>query len=212
MKLLSLNTGTPQPKEWNGEIITTSIFKKAVSGSRKVFFLNIEGDIQSDLNHHGGVNKAVYAYDSSYYEHWKKILEREDWERGLFGENLTTEGLTDDKVCIGNVYRIGSAKLQAIQPRFPCTRLNIRFGLPDMIERFFEQKRHGIYFRVVEEGIIEAGDSIELVESSLSNITIQNLVDSYTSKGEDKDLLKQILEIEYLPEKLKRSFQSFVKR
>src|SRR5688572_13368073 len=135
MKLVSLNTGRPQEKTWNEKPVLTSIFKKPVIGQRKVSFLNIEGDEQADLRVHGGVNKAVYAYDLSHYDHWKKILPRDDWEYGMFGENLTTLGLPDEAVRVGNIYQVGTAKLQVVQPRFPCIKINIRFNLPDMIER-----------------------------------------------------------------------------
>src|SRR5947209_4062193 len=108
MILLSLNVGCPQEVIWNDRLVRTSIFKSPVANERRVSFLNIEGDEQSDLRVHGGINKAVYAYDVSHYEQWKKILLREDWQWGMFGENLTTEGLRDDEAKIGDVYGIGT--------------------------------------------------------------------------------------------------------
>ena len=118
MKVVSLNVGRPQEIAWQGRLVRTSIFKKPVKGKRKVSFLHIEGDEQSDLRVHGGVNKAVYAYDLSHYQHWKMVLQRDEWSHGLFGENLTTEGFPDERVNIGDVYRIGSAALQVVQPAF----------------------------------------------------------------------------------------------
>lgn len=209
MKLLSLNVGQPQEREWNGKKMSTSIFKSAVKGKCKVSFLNIEGDAQADLRVHGGVNKAVYAYDVLHYEHWKKILQRSSWEYGLFGENLTTQDLPDHKARIGDVYQIGSAKLQVVQPRFPCTKLNVRFGLADMMERFMMERRHGIYFSVIEEGFIESGDEISLVEQSPYDVSIQAYVDCYYSKGADKAIVKTILSIPFLPEGQRRAFESF---
>src|SRR5690349_6339474 len=108
MKVVSVKIGRPQEKEGDGKPVRTSIFKLPVSGRRKVSFLNIEGDEQSDLRVHGGVNKAVYAYDLSHYRHWKRLLQREDWAPGPFGENLTTDGLLDEEARIGDVYRIGT--------------------------------------------------------------------------------------------------------
>src|SRR4051812_14934603 len=128
MKIISVNVGKPQPYSYHGKEGYTSIFKSPVNDERKVSRLNIAGDEQADLTVHGGEQKAVYAYDISYYHHWKKILQRDDWGYGLFGENLTTEHLPDDKIFIGDVYRIGTVYLKAIQPRFPCFKLNIRFG------------------------------------------------------------------------------------
>jgi len=209
MKLLSLNAGKPQEITWDGKTVRTSIFKSAVAGERKVSFLNIEGDEQSDLRVHGGVNKAVYAYDVSHYEHWKKILRREDWPWGLFGENLTTEGLHDAVVKIGDVYQIGTALFQVVQPRFPCTKLNVRFHLPDMMERFTAQKRNGIYFKVVKEGVLKAGDEISLLEPSPFNITVQQYVDCYYAKGADQAILQTILSVPFLPESQRSVFTSF---
>lgn len=210
MKLLSLNVGRPKEFNWMGKTVRSGIFKTPVSDRRKVSFLNIEGDEQSDLNVHGGINKAVYAYDISHYDHWKNILPRDDWQYGMFGENLTTSGLLDEKLRIGDIYQIGTAKLQVIQPRFPCFKLNIRFGLPDMIERFMEQKRNGIYFKVAEEGNLQVNDEIKLVEPSPYNVTIPDYADCYYSKGSDKSVLKNLLSIPYLPERHRTVFEGYL--
>jgi MOSC domain-containing protein YiiM len=210
MKIVSLNVGQPQEKQWMGKTVRTSIFKSPVTGKRRVSFLNVEGDAQADLKVHGGVNKAVYAYDLSHYAHWKNCLQRQTWEHGLFGENITTDGLLDDEARIGDVYQVGTAKLQVVQPRFPCTKLNVRFGLPDMMERFREQKRNGIYFRVVEEGEISAGADIVLIEPSRYAVTVQAYVDNYYSKGSNRPLLHTILSIPFLPEGQRKAFETFL--
>lgn len=210
MKLISLNVGRPAEVKWSGKTIRTSIFKSPVADKRKVTLLNIEGDEQADLRVHGGLNKAIYAYDVSHYAHWKKLLLRDDWGWGLFGENLTTEGLLDSEVKIGDVYEIGTAKLQVVQPRFPCMKLNVRFGDPAMIEHFIEQKRNGIYFKVVEEGFIQAGDEIKKIESSSYNVTIQEYVNCYYQKGEPALVRDTILSVPFLPESQRRAFESFL--
>ncbi len=209
MKLISLNVGKPQPFSYKGHDGYTSIFKLPVEGERKVSTLNIEGDAQADLTVHGGELKAVYSYDISYYHHWKNILERDDWVFGLFGENFTTQNLPDDTICIGNIYQVSSVLLKAIQPRFPCFKLNIRFGTEGMLQQFIQQKKHGTYFSVVQKGSLQAGDAIELIEASKHNITIQQLAETYYSKGADKNTTKQILAIEFLPERLRKAFESF---
>lgn len=210
MKVLSVNVGTPQEKQWEGRLVLTSIFKSPVTDRRKVSFVNIEGDEQADLRVHGGIDKAVYAYDISHYYHWKNVLLREDWNYGLFGENLTTEGMNDEEVRIGSIYQAGTAKLQVIQPRFPCLKINIRFGLPDMIERFIEQRRNGIYFRVIKEGSIRENDSISLLEPSPYPVTVRDFVDCYYSKGKDRLILEKILALPWLPESKRRTFESFL--
>lgn len=210
MKLLSLNVGKPKEFNWKGQIVRTSIFKNSVADLRRVSLLNIEGDEQSDLNVHGGTDKAVYAYDISHYDHWKTILQRNDWQYGMFGENLTTSGLLDDEVKIGDVYQIGTAKLQVVQPRFPCFKLNIRFGLPNMLDHFMEEKRNGIYFKVYEEGTLQVNDEIKLIGASPFDVTISKYVDCYYSKGNDKSVLKKLLSIPFLPERHRTVFESYL--
>ncbi|WP_165957987.1 MOSC domain-containing protein [Segetibacter sp. 3557_3] len=187
----------------------TSIFKFPVAGARDVTAVNIEGDEQSDLSVHGGRLKAVYSYDRSYYDLWKNIIDREDWSYGLFGENLTTEGLADDSICVGDVYQVGSVVLKAVQPRFPCFKLNIRFANNNMIQLFTKVARNGTYFSVLQPGRLQAGDKIHLVEKTPHQVTIQQLVDCYYNKGADKDLLADILKIDFLPEYLYKAFKSF---
>lgn len=210
MKLLSLNVGTPSDYEWMGKTVRTSIFKYPVTGKRGVSFLNIDGDEQSDLNVHGGIDKAVYAYDISHYRHWKTILPRNDWQYGMFGENLTTEGLIDDEVKIGTIYQIGTVQLQVVQPRFPCTKLNVRFGLPNMMDRFMQEKRNGIYFKVIEEGFLEAGDEIRLIEPSPFKVSVTDYVTCYYSKGADKNLLQSLLAIPLIPQRHRTVFEGFM--
>jgi len=210
MKLLSLNVGKPGKFNWMGKTVRTSIFKTPVYDQRKVSFLNIEGDEQSDLNVHGGINKAVYAYDVAHYEHWKTILMRSDWQYGMFGENLTTSGFSDEEVRIGDIYQIGTAKLQVVQPRFPCFKLNIRFGLPDMMDHFVKEKRNGIYFKVFEEGTIQVNDEIKLVEPSPYKVTISDYVECYYSKGSNKPVLKILLSIPDLPERHRIVFEGYL--
>jgi MOSC domain-containing protein YiiM len=210
MKIISVNVGRPKEFNWMGKTVRTSIFKNPVTGQRRVSFLNIEGDEQSDLNVHGGINKAVYAYDVLHYDHWKNILPRKDWQYGMFGENLTTVGLFDNEVKIGDVYQIGTVKLQVIQPRFPCFKLNIRFALPDMIERFMQEKRNGIYFKVVEEGTVQSNDEITLIEPSSFDVTIADYVNCYYSKGRDKAVLKKLLSVPYLPERHRTIFEGYL--
>jgi MOSC domain-containing protein YiiM len=163
MRLVSLNVGTPREIEVRGEIVLTSIFKDPVKGVRRVARLNIEGDQQSDLSVHGGMNKAVYAYPSEHYVFWREELPNAELEWGAFGENLTTEGLLESTTCIGDRLRIGTAELVVTQPRMPCFKLAMRFGRQDMIKRFLKSGRSGFYLSVAKEGELSAGDAITLL-------------------------------------------------
>ena len=146
MRVVSLNVGLPREMEWHGRTVRTSIFKTPADRRLRVTTLNLEGDQQSDLSVHGGVAKAVYAYPSEHYEYWRRELPQADLPWGVFGENLTTEGLLEEDVRIGDRLRVGSAEFVVTQPRMPCFKLGIRFGRPDIVKRFLHSGRTGFYW------------------------------------------------------------------
>jgi MOSC domain-containing protein YiiM len=172
MQVISINVGRPREVEWRDQIVQTSIFKQPVTGRVRVDRLNIEGDQQSDLTVHGGVDKAVYVYFSEHYDFWRKELPDFVLSWGAFGENLTTTGLTEDDVRIGDRFGIGSAEFVVTQPRMPCFKLTIRFARADMIKRFYRSGRSGFYLAVAKEGEIGAGDEISLLNRDAAAITI----------------------------------------
>ncbi|MCI4371622.1 MAG: MOSC domain-containing protein, partial [Thermoplasmata archaeon] len=132
---------------------------------------------QADPSVHGGPTKAVYAYPSEHYPSWRRELARSDLPWGSFGENLTTDGLGEDTVHIGDRLRVGSALLRVTQPRMPCYKLGIRFGRDDMIRRFLESGRSGFYLAVLEEGDVAAGDRIERIGTQEGLPTVLQVVD-----------------------------------
>src|SRR5882724_12583457 len=157
MRVLSVNVGSPREVQWQGRPVRTSIWKSPVTGPVIVKTLNLDGDQQADLTVHGGEKKAVYVYPSEHYALWRAELPGVDLPWGAFGENLTTEGLMEDSVHIGDRFRIGSAELVVTQPRMPCFKLGIRFGRPDIVKRFLRSGRTGFYLTVTREGQVEAG-------------------------------------------------------
>ena len=208
MKLLSVNVSLPREVEWNRRTIRTSIFKSPVSGRVQVRKLNLVGDGQSDLKVHGGVDKAVYVYPSEHYTFWRNELLNHDLDWGIFGENFTTQGELDDKtVRIGDRFRIGSAEFIVTQPRIPCFKLGIRFGRADIIKRFLHSGRNGFYFAVVEEGDVEAGDSIELLGRDAAGVTVADVVALYTADAANQDLLQRVSELASLPENWRAYFR-----
>lgn len=152
--------------------VTTGIFKTPVSGRITLRRHNLDGDGQADLRYHGGEHKAVYAYPYEHYAYWRERLNRDDFTFGQFGENLTTEGMLETEVHIGDVFRIGTASIQATQPRQPCFKLGIRMGRPEIVKEFLESERSGIYFRVVKEGELAAGDPIELIKPDPERVSV----------------------------------------
>jgi len=197
LRVASVNVGSPQSVPFlqagSRQNVLTSIFKKPVQGRVGVRRHNIDGDRQSDLTVHGGPSKAVYCYPSEHYPFWKEQLPQVEFTPGNFGENLTTEGLLEDEVSIGDRFRIGSSVLQVTQPRMPCFKLGIRFGRPDMVKRFWQSGRSGIYFAVIEEGDLAAGDPIEKVESAADPISVADIVRLHRGDEQDEDLMQRAM-------------------
>jgi len=207
VKLLSINVGLPREVEWRSKVVRTSIFKAPVSGRVRVSSLNVQGDRQSDLSVHGGADKAVYAYPSEHYAFWRNELPGMDFPWGAFGENLTTQGLLEDKVHIGDRFRAGSAEFIVTQPRMPCFKLAIRFNRPDIVKRFLRSGRAGFYLAVVQEGDIGAGDSLDLVAEDNSHITVADVVGLYAADAANQDLLRRASELSALPESWREYFR-----
>jgi MOSC domain-containing protein YiiM len=200
VKLVSINVGLPREVQWRGKTVLTSIFKAAVAGTVKVGRLNVEGDRQSDLEVHGGADKAVYAYPSEHYAYWRAELPGVELPPGAFGENFTVEGLLEDAVRIGDRFAIGSAEFTVTQPRMPCYKLGIRFGRPDMLKRFLRSGRTGFYFAVAREGAVTAGDGIAPLARAEPAISVADVVRLYSADAANQELLRKASELPALPQ------------
>jgi MOSC domain-containing protein YiiM len=208
-KVISLNVGLPRTVYFRGQAVTTGIFKEPIKGRIKLRRLNLDGDKQADLTVHGGPDKAVYAYPAEHYDYWKKRLPNMKLPWGMFGENFTTEGLLEDQVNIGDVFRIGSSEVVATQPRMPCYKLGVKFGRMDIVKQFMESKLPGIYFRVLKEGEVGAGDAIELISRDANNVTVKDLVQLVTSEG-DMATIRRAVHIKALPEAWRQEFVDYL--
>jgi MOSC domain-containing protein YiiM len=206
VKIVSLNVGKPRTVPYGDREVTTSIFKSPVQGPLLLRRLNLDGDAQADLQVHGGRNKALYAYPSEHYQFWRKEFPEQELPWAMFGENLTTEGLTEDNACIGDHFRIGEAIVRVTQPRMPCYKLGIRFGRPDMVKRFLASRRSGIYFAVVEEGMVNTGDTIERIQENGNCLGIADVNRAYVDTKNNLPLLRRIVELDILPRGLHDEF------
>ena len=207
MKVVAVSVGRPQEVQWRGHGVQTSIFKTPISHRAHVARGNIDGDEQSDLSVHGGPAKAVYAYPAEHYDFWRRELPDAELPWGAFGENLTTEGLLEGEVWIGDRYRVGTTELAVTQPRMPCYKLAIRFGHPDVVKRFLRSRRTGFYLAVEREGDIGAGDVIERLARSDTRLTIADVVSLYATDSENQTLLESASEHPLLPAAWREHFR-----
>jgi MOSC domain-containing protein YiiM len=210
VKIISLNVARPRLTVYNGSTINTGIFKQPVSGSVMLRTLNLDGDQQADLTVHGGPYKAVYAYPSEHYEYWRRELPGMDLPLGMFGENFTTDGLSEgfneDELHIGDRLRIGSAIVMVRQPRMPCYKLAARFQRDDVIERFLLSGRSGFYFSVEQEGEVQEGNSFELISRAEGGITIAEINLLFVREKYNRELLQKAIATPDLPDAWREYF------
>ena len=199
MNLVSVNVGLPREVPFNGETVSTGIFKEPVAGVVRLRELNLDGDRQADLAVHGGWDKAAYAYPAEHYPFWRTELPDMRLPWGMFGENFTTTDLDEDSVNIGDEFRIGTSIVKVTAPRMPCYKLALKFGRDDIIKRFLNSGRTGFYFSVSAEGDVKAGDTIQLIRRNTSGVPVADIVRLYSADRYNQNLLRRVIEVEALP-------------
>ena len=208
--LVSVNVGMPKNVRWQGKNVYTGVFKDPVSGHRRVGKLNIEGDGQGDRAGHGGEQRAVFVYQIDSYRYWERELGRNDFVHGQFGENFTVEGLGDDEVCIGDRYRIGTATFEVTQPRVTCYRVGIRMNDPRIPALLVSHHRPGFYFRVLEEGEVQAGDEITKLASGPEQMPVAEADALLYLPGHPRQQLLRALRIPALSPGWQASFHALL--
>ena len=211
-RLLSVNVGLPRDVTWNGKTVRTSVWKSSVDGRRMVRKLDIDGDAQADLAGHGGEHRAVFVYQMDSYRYWERLLGRNDFTFGQFGENFTVEGLPDNEVCVGDRYRIGGAEFEVTQPRVTCYRVGIRMNEPRMAALLVEHHRPGFYFRVLQEGEVGAGDDIVKISDGPERISVADVDALLYLPGHSREQLERALRIPALSKGWQSSFQAMLQQ
>jgi ferredoxin-NADP reductase/MOSC domain-containing protein YiiM/ferredoxin len=209
-RLQSVNVGRPQDIDWQGRTVRTAIWKAPVEGPRMARRINIDGDDQADRLAHGGEHRAVFVYQLDSYRYWEHELGRDDFSYGQFGENFTVDGLADDEVCIGDRYRIGQALFEVTQPRVTCYRVGIRLNEPSMPTLLVAHHRPGFYLRVIEEGLVEAGDEIEQVAEGPERLTVAAIDALLYLPNKSRELLERALRVPALSEGWQGSFRELL--
>lgn len=200
MRVVSINVGTPREVTWKGRTVVTGIFKAPVTGHVSIRSLNLVGDRQADLTVHGGPDKAVYVYPAEYYAFWREQYPELELPCGMFGENLTVEGLLDETVHIGDQFQVGSAKVMVTQPRLPCYKLGLKFGRDDILKRFLQSGFTGFYLKVLEEGEATAGDPIKSLHSEEHEVKVADITRLYREDRHNLALMQRAMQVEALPE------------
>lgn len=205
MRVIATNIGKAVSVEWNGKMIKTGIFK---APQQKPLFLEKEDvvdDVVVDRKYHGGVDKACYTYSSDHYNFWKERYPTLDWDWGMFGENLTIEGLDESKIKLGSIYSIGEALVQVSQPRIPCFKLGIRFNDSKVVKEFIQASYPGIYLKVLQPGSVKVGDEMLLKEQPCGSSSVLDVHSLFGVNKGNRLLLKTAIKEPFLAESYKKS-------
>lgn len=208
MRLMSVNVSLPRTVRHQGRSIPTGIFKKPVPGRTLLRQLNLDGDGQADLRVHGGPDKAVCVYPLKHYDFWRRELKRHVLDPGYFGENFTVDGLLEENVHIGDIFRVGQALVQVTQPRVPCFKLAMKLELPGFPRQFLESRRSGFYLRVLEEGEVGPGDAILRVKIDPGRVSVRQVFELAFFDLENVKALRQALRVAALAASWREDFQS----
>lgn len=206
MKIIATNIASPVTVLKNGKEVKTGIYKKSVAQGISLGLTDVVGDTVVDRKYHGGIDKACYLYSADHYSFWKEKFPELEWDPGMFGENLTVQGLDEANIMIGDIYKIGSAIIQVSEPRRPCSILGIRFGTQQMVKQFHNSDYPGIYVRVLKEGHVKSGDQFLLKERK-ETISIKEVYSLFSYNSKNVILAKKTIAIKSLSEDCKDSIE-----
>ncbi|MCF8464653.1 MAG: MOSC domain-containing protein [Flavobacteriales bacterium] len=201
MKIQSVNRGEARTVTWRGKKVKTGIFKYPVDGGIFLGTEDVVDDAVVDRKYHGGIDMAVYAYSATHYPYWKVQFPKSDWSLGMFGENLTIEGLDESAIHIGSIYQVGEAQIQVCQPRQPCFKLGIRFGTQSVLKKYINSSYSGIYFRVMKPGLVNVGDELNLLSTEPNAPTVAEVFSlMYHKKETDTGRIENAIQCLFLPQ------------
>ena len=212
MKIISTNIGKATTFLWNGREEQTGIFKYPTDEPLFLSKMDVLKDTVIDREHHAGINKACYLFPSDRYPYWKGMYPELNWDWGMFGENLTVEGLDESIMRIGDIYKIGNAIVQVSQPREPCYKLGVRFGNAKILKEFIDYGYSGTYVRILEEGEVKNGDELILQKKSENTLTVKECFQIILAKQKDPVLLQKAINNPSLPEYKRDRLKKYVEQ
>lgn len=211
MKVISTNIAKPTVFEWHGKKVTTGIYKKPTNLPVLLGKTGVQNDEISDRKVHGGQFKACYLFSANHYDYWKNLYPNLNWDWGMFGENLTISGLDEKSIHIGDIYKIGSALVQVTQPREPCFKFGAKFKNQAILKQFIDYGYSGTYIRIIEEGYVKTGDSLELINKAKDSISTWQLFNLLFNSKKNKDHIKLLINNPALPKSKRDKLKSFLK-
>lgn len=210
MQIISTNIAKSTTIEWHGQKMETGIYKYAVELPVFLGKEDVVNDHVIDRRYHGGTDKACYLYSSDHYPFWKTKYPDLNWQWGMFGENLTVQGLSESEICIGNIYQIGEALVQVSQPRQPCFKLGIRFGDQMVVNDFWNLPFPGIYVRILQSGQVQKGDEIVLIDQNSDRLSVSQVFSIFRSSSLDRELILKAMNNQFLAESCRREIQKIL--
>jgi MOSC domain-containing protein YiiM len=210
MEIISTNIGKPSIIEWRGLQVQTGIFKNPVETSIFLGLEDVKNDHVIDRRFHGGADKACYLYSADHYPFWKNKYPDQEWQWGMFGENLTVTGLNESEIRIGDRFRIGEAEVQVAQPRQPCFKLGIRFGNQQIVDDFWHLPYPGIYVRVLKQGSVKNGDQLILRYRNEDSPSVSEVFSFFRINRENTDMIQNAIREPFLAESCRRDLQKIL--
>ncbi|WP_298758223.1 MOSC domain-containing protein [uncultured Psychroserpens sp.] len=210
MKIISTNIAKPTTFIWNGQNVTTGIYKKPISQPIFLRKEDVKGDEVSDRKVHGGVFKACYLFSADHYPYWKNLYPHLEWTYGMLGENLTVKGLNEKELHIGDIYKVGNALVQITQPREPCFKFAAKFKSSEVLNQFISHGFPGTYVSVLEEGTVTINDTFELINKAKNSISIYDFFQLLYAENKNKAHIKSIIDNDALPQRKRERLKRFL--
>ncbi len=210
MKVRSTNTSQPRSIRWKNREETTGIFKKPQPGGVFLDRDGVQGDHIGNPRVHGGPDKACYLFAVEEYDYWRQHYDLPDWDYGVFGENLSVDGLDESNLSMGAVYSLGAATIRITTPREPCYKLGIRFGDQGIVDHFIRRGRPGAYAEVLWPGRVNPGDELKPIDVGGTGLDIASFYRLLFSTEKDPDLIEHALQVPVLTEKRKNQLRRWL--
>jgi len=210
MKIISTNIAKPTIIEWRGQNVETGIYKYAVESPIFLGTEDVLNDHVIDRRYHGGSDKACYLYSVDHYPFWQKKYPNQDWEWGMFGENLTVSGLKESEIRIGDRFQIGNAEVQVTQPRQPCFKLGVRFGDQSVVSDFWTLPFPGVYVRVLSQGEVKSGDEMILLDRNPESLSVRQVFSIFHDNKDNLELIQKALAEPFIAASCRRDIEKLL--